>query len=328
MERRGSVPVAPPAARVPDTAFPQHSVPFTWLSLDVHHRGADTENRLLATVLAPLLRGLEAQGAVRAVWGTRFDARGPHLCLLVATPAPEHERVRAALVDGVAAHLARNPAGEPFAADVLERRHRECRGMYFTAADRLPGLAAPDSWATGRLGPDAFPHQVVGGMAPAARAAYWRVSTALFHWAVERAWAGAATAAAIAWVAAVDRALRARGMAETAWRHHAVTLVLPLGERIERDRAAVEAALPVAVGPRNRALFDRGWAEGDAALDAVAGELAGAVWADDAREPPARLRALRTAVHCTLLLLGVPVSAEIPLVLHAWERSLARAEAA
>lgn len=299
-----------------------------WTTLNVHHRGAAAENRLLATVMSPLLRRLTAEGAVRAVWCTRFDARGPHLFFLVGTGPGGADRVRSALVEAVRTHLAAHPAGDPFSAEEVERRHRECRGMHFCAADRLPGIAPADSWALGEPGPADFPHPLVRGMAPAAEEEYWGASTELFHRAVACAASGASVAGALAWVAAVDRALGARGAAEEAWRHHAGTLVLPLEARMRAEPAAVLAALPAAVSPRNRALFDRAWAGREDELETIAARIVAAAHREDGRTPLARVRAVRTAVHCTLLLLGLPVTSAIPLVLYAWERSLACAGAA
>jgi hypothetical protein len=124
----------------------------------------------------------------------------------------------------------------------------------------------------------------------------------------------------------VDRALGARGLAEGAWCHHATTLVLPLAERLQTEPEAVHRAVRAAVTPRNRTLFERGWGKPDPALDAIAERIVAAASAPDARTPLARLQAVRTAVHATLLLLGLPVATHVPLVLYAWERSLPRAE--
>jgi hypothetical protein len=303
-------------------------VDSSWLTLNVHHRGAEAENRLLASVASPLLLRLEGEGAVRTVWCTRFDARGPHLFFLVGTAPNARSRVADSLADAVGGHLALHPAGEPFPAAELERRHLECRGKYFTAADRLAGLAPADSWALGEPGPGDFPDPLVRGMSPENQAAFWSAGTGLFHHAVAEAAAGRATRAALAWMAAVDRALGARGLAEAAWRHHATTLVLPLAGRLQAEPEAVHAAVRAAVTPRNRALFDREWAEPDRSLESLAERMVAAASAADARAPLARLQAIRTAVHGTLLLLGLPVAVHVPLVLYAWDRSLPRAEAA
>jgi hypothetical protein len=303
-------------------------VSHAWLALNVHHRGTAAENRLLAGTVSPLLQRLEADGAVRAVWGTRFDARGPHLFLLVGTAPEDAERVREALVGAVRRHLARHPAGEPFTAEEVERRHAECRGKAFWAADRRAGIAPAESWEAGVPEPGDFPHTLVRGMDPAAETAYWSASTRLFHRLVAAAAEGASTRAAVAWVAAADRALRKRGAAEEAWSHHAAALLPPLEARLHADRAGVLASLPAAVTPRNRALFEAAWGAPDPELEALAGEVVGATLAEDARSPVHRLRALRASTHAALLLLGLPVAAHVPLVLHAWARSLPRAEAA
>lgn len=321
------VPGAPPASLL-FADLSRSDVRYAWLSLNVHHRVAEAENRLLAGTLAPLLRRMEADGAVRAVWGTRFDARGPHLFLLVGAAPGAEEEVEMALRESVRRHLRLHPAGEVFTPQELAERHRQCRGSGFWRADRRPGIAPPDSFEAGAPEPDDFPHPLVRGMDAAAEEAYWGASTRLFHRAAARVAEGAATPAAVGWVAAVDRALRVHGMAEAAWSHHASSLVLPLAERLRQEREAVLATLHGAVTPRNRALFERLWEERDEALERCAAALVAAALAPDARSPALRLYAVRTAVHGATLLLGLPASAELPLVLHAWARSLPPAEVA
>jgi hypothetical protein len=302
----------------------------TWLALNVHHWGTQPQARLLAGAVAPLLRDLSARGALRRVWSTRFDARGPHLFLLLGVDPAAAGAVRDEVAARVGAWLARHPSGEEIPLEERERRHAECRGKYLCPQDRAPGLAANNSWELAEQEPGGYPLWLFQRMAPGAEAEFWEVAAELFHWSVEQVAAGGGTRAALEWMAAVDAALRAAGADPAeAWRYHATTLLTPLQDRLRDDEAGVLAALPASVGERNRALFDRVREAGPGPWTAAAARrLVAAVLADDARTPLERWRALREVNHCTWIRLNQPVSAHVPLVLYAWQRSLAPAGAA
>lgn len=296
-----------------------------WLALNVYRRGDPAQTRLLAA-LAPGLAALEREGALRYLWCTRFDARGPHLFFALGTAPGEEPTVADRLAAALHDHLSAHPPDAPMAEEELRARHEACRGKALCAADRLPGMATEDSWSLRPHEAGGYPLHLLGGMGDRGDG-YLRAAAERFHWAVARAAAGEVTRAALRWIAAADRELAARGVAEAAWRHHATTLLPPLAARLESAEAEVRSALERAVTPANRARFEAAWDEGDPAAAGLARRLADAAL-DGARDRAAALRAFREAVHGTLLLLGLPVASHVPVVLHAWRRHLAPAGAA
>jgi hypothetical protein len=291
-------------------------VPTNWIALNVYHWGARPQARLLAGGLLPLLRELAREGAVRSAWCARFDARGPHVFLLVGAAPGAAPAVSERLAAGVARYLALHPSGETLSAETLGALHEGCRGKCLAPADRLPGLARNNTFEIGAQEPGGYPLRLTEGMDPAGAAAFWRAATLLFRWAVERAGRGEGTAGALALVPAVDAALRRAGEdVSRVWAHQAAMLVPALRALAEDDPEQARAAAARGVSPRNRALFDRAWEEGgDGAPAAV---VAGLVRRCGGRLPP-----LREALHCVLGVLGLPAVVQLPLVLHAWERAL------
>lgn len=293
-----------------------------WLALTVYRRGGGAQDALLGA-LAPVLRALASRGALGALWATRFDARGPHLFLLLE--ARREDEVREALEAALRAHLRAAPPSPPMDEAELLRRHAACRGNALAPDHRLPGLAPADGWVLEPQPANGYPLPLLRGMEPAAARAFLDAASVAFHWAAARVAAGEGTRGALAWAAALDRALAAAGRAGEVWRHEATLLLPALGERLARGED-VAPSLERALSPGNRARFDAAWKVEDAETAVLARALVAAVHAPGVPEA-ARLPALREALHSVLLLLGLPVSAQLPLVLYAWLRTLAPAGA-
>ncbi|HEX8321101.1 lantibiotic dehydratase C-terminal domain-containing protein [Longimicrobium sp.] len=295
-----------------------------WLAVNAYCWGA-RQSRLLSAAVAPLVRELHGEGLVRRAWFSRFDARGPHLFLLLGVNPGAEARVRGLAAARLEAWLAANPDAEPIPADERERRHAECRGKYLCSQDREPGMAPDGSVSVAEQEADEYPLWLFGGMAPAVEDEFWEAAIEVLLWAADQGGTPSA-GPAVAWVAAVDAALRAAGAGPDAWRYHATTVLPPLAARLRDEEPAVLAALPNAVGERNRAALDAGWAGPVHPFAAeAAARLVRAVLAPDTRSPMERWRALREVTHCALLTMGQPVSAHVPLVLYAWQRGLPRA---
>jgi hypothetical protein len=293
------------------------------LSLNLYLDGWTEQTAALVEALGPAFGELHAAGALRRLWLTRFDARGPHLFVFLSTSPGGADAARARLGAALDAWLAANPERETIGPEERERRHAECRGKQLGPLDAAEGFAAPGSYAFAGQPPGAYPFYVFPD-----RPALWALLAELVLRNLGRLAAGASpTGVGLRWLAAVDRALAAGG-ADPAeyWRYHATTLLMPLAERLEREEAAVLDALPRTVGERNRAAFDGVWAEPeDPAAGPAARRLVEAVWAG--ATPGRRLAVLREANHCALLQLGIPVRTHVPVVLYGWLRNLQPAPA-
>ncbi|HEX6039514.1 lantibiotic dehydratase C-terminal domain-containing protein [Longimicrobium sp.] len=294
------------------------------LACNVYQWGRPSADRLLAECLAPEVLALRREGLARSFWFQRFDARGPHLFVLVAAPAGQGGALRTRLDARLAAWLARHPCPERLPDDVLAARHAQCRGKQLSALDAEPGFALNNTVAWAAHPAHGYPLWLTAGVAE--EEALWDLLSGL------AAWTAAGTGSAVRWVADVDAALRrAHPEAGGAWPHHASTLLMDLEERMARDAAVVLDALPRVIGAGNAARFGSVWdaAERGPSAWAPLPELLRIILADDGRSPDARLRLLREVNHGVLGQLGQPVAAHVPLVLFAWTRWLVpRPEAA
>jgi hypothetical protein len=289
------------------------------LALHVYFWGSDEQTRLLSECLGPAARELRDEGLLDRFWFTSFDTRGPHVFALFTPPHGHSAELRARLGARLDGYLAGHPSTTCLAPEEVERRHAECRGKQLSAIDAEPGFAPNNSYRMADHPGDRYPFRLSAGAA-AEDELWWIVQDVVF-WAIGQRRARTSAAGAIRWLAEVDRAL-ARAGAEPAefWRHHATTLLVFLQARLDADEAGVLAALPAAVGERNRELFDRHWAP--PAPGPSAERLAEIVLADDGRPPGQRQALMREINHCTLAQLGLPVMHHIPLVLYAWQRNL------
>lgn len=295
---------------------------MTHLGLNVYCWGQQEQNRLLADGLGPVAREVRDQRLARRFWFTRFDVRGPHI-FAVFTPSPESSRSRLAEVVSarLEAYLDRHPSQVVLERAELEERHAACRGKSLCAADQASDFAPNNSFALVDHATWAYPFRWSAHLA--AHEELWRQLDASTFWALEELTRGRQTAAGIRWLAAVDLALAPSGhAAESYWRYHACTLVLPLTERLERAEEEVTASLPAAVGARNREIFSSLWNDvAETGAPEVERWLA-LVLADDSRSERQRWSLLREINHSTLAQLGLPVKLQIPLVLYAWLRHL------
>lgn len=295
------------------------SEPAGLLALNVYRRGRAAQDRLLAECLAPAARALLDEGRIRRFWYQRFDARGPHLFVLLGGAGLAEARAR--LDARLAAYLAASPSTEPISENEVRALHAALRGKELCALDAEPGFAPVDSWAWTPQPRDGYPMRFLAGVPDPD--GVWDELTQVALWSTTRL--GGAADAAVRWIAAVDHALRWRGApAEAYWRHHAATLLTGMDERLREDEDRVLAALPGVVGERNARTFARIWAEvdADAAAWAPVDALVGRVLAPDGRTDASRRVLLRELNHAVLSQLGQPVRLHVPLVVHGWMRGL------
>jgi hypothetical protein len=301
---------------------------MTCLGLNIYYWGRWQQNRLLVECLGPLVADLHDQGFIESFWFDRFDSRGPHLFVLLTLPPGVQDEAARIAADRLGGYLADHPSTEQLSAEQLARLHSETRGKALCTVDAFPGMADNNSLAFFAHDRQGYPFSLSAGLLNEPE--LWRLLDDLAQWAIRQIGEHGETStvgAAVRWAAGLDAILEETGLAPEYWRFHATTLIMPLAERLATAEEEVLRSLPSTVGEKNRATFSRVW-------KSVATQGPGwphmrrlvelAVFPDEDRPAAWRFRALREAVHCAWKQLGVPVQLHIPLVLFAWDRSLAR----
>lgn len=293
------------------------------LGLHIYFWGEQEQNRLLREWLGPTVRRLLEAARIRQFWFNRFDARGPHLMVFVEASSDASEPLREELEEALSAYLEKSPSGEVLAAELLEERHRSCRGKALSALDKEPGIAANNSFAFFAQEPPFPPHWYGGHLSAADARRLGEELTRTALWTIDRL--DDAVVGGAAWFAEVDRQVGVAGGGEAAaqWRFHATTLLLGLEQRLAEREAEIVAGLPELVGEHNQEIFNTLW---DRSRE-VSGlpDLGALIELLSREEDVARRRArIREVCHFTLKQLGLPVSWHIPLVLHAWSRRAGR----
>ena len=294
------------------------------LVCNIHHWGREPENLFLAGCLSPAVRELRQAGLARRFWFQRFDARGPHLFLLLGAAAGRADELRARLGARMEAWLAAHPSTEPFTDEEIRTRHGQCRGKRLCALDEGDDLVPNNSLRWAPHPTDGYPLRFTAGAA--GETEIWELLSDLAAWSVDGL--SSSSVAAVRWIAAVDTELRrARpDLADMYWRRHATTLLSSLEARLERgEEAAVLDALPRWVGTRNAAMFGRTWdaVEQESGVCPPLRRLLELGFAYDGRTDAARIALLREVSHSVLGQLGQPVFLHVPLVLYAWMRGRA-----
>jgi hypothetical protein len=288
------------------------------LAANVYHWGHAHRRRLLVECLGPLARALRGDGLVRRFLYAGFDARGPHL-FVVLTPADgARDAVEARLRAALDAYLALHPSDRDLAPDELRLRHDECRGKRLCALDGEDGFAPNNTYAIRGHGADGYPFRVGGG------GELWDGCGEMALWAVDQLRQGGEAGAAARWTAAVDGALERLGHPTADFfRYHAGTVLLPLAAALEADEAKVVAGLPAAVGERNRAVFDAVWrAEAARTPSAEVDRLVELAVREGASAPGKPWSLLREVNHCVLSQLQQPERSRLALWLYAWMRGV------
>jgi hypothetical protein len=288
-----------------------------YLGCNVYYWGEREQNRLLAECLGPLASRLKTEHLCRRFWFDRFDARGPHLFLLFGTEPATRQALTTQVTETLSSYLAASPSQTNLSPTELAARHQACRGKTLCTADRQPEPADNNTFVLFEHGPRHYPFSLSLGLPQEEQ--LWQSVEDLTFWVIRQlASKGAASDAAIAFVAALDGALRARGEATDYWRYHAGTLLPGLADRLRADGTPADLYQRL-VSEKNAQVFLQRWQRPSALPDPR--PLLELIDSDPGRTPRQRHELLREIVHTTLQQLGLLVSQQIPLLLFAETRS-------
>lgn len=281
------------------------------------------QNRLLIEVVGPFATGALAAGRLDFFLYDRFDARGPHIYLLLAGGSAEASRELAEELEGkIADFLLDLPASPGPSAEEVQKWHESCRGKALCEVDRLPGFAARNSQAWAPHPDDGYPFWIWSDLARAGdffRAITAQSAGAIGQLAVHRG--GAAVGPGLRFAASLDHALGRLGLSAAGyWGYHLATLLPERTGAIAAEPEATAELFAPLVSAGNRATFDRFFAAvaEPGRVDPQAARIAEALAAELAGERG--YRALREVVHLALKQLGMNVGLQIPLVVYAWSR--------
>lgn len=294
------------------------------IGCNVYFWGAGEQNRLLLECLGPAAAELRQEGLARSFWFDRFDARGPHLFVLIAASSGAGGEISRRLSSRLGEYLAARPSAATLSAEQAATLHAETRGKALCLADSQPGLAVNNSYALFEQPSTGYPFYLLG-----LGDELWSLLSDLSFWGVSHLSATSSLGVAVRWIAALDLELRRLEVAGEYWRYHATTLLPALEERLAAGEEDALDSVPAAVGPKNLATFSRVWREAEHRPSPwpLLQRLVEILVADRRRFSSRPFAALREVVHCSLKQLGVPVSVHIPIVLFAWHRSTQPREA-
>ena len=291
------------------------------------------QRAVLAHAVLPWAGPLFASGDLPFFLYDHYDARGPHLSLFFAAPAPRRPALAEALARclerALAAAEERGVQQPLLTPGQLETRHAACRGRVQNPADREEGFPPPGSFLPFLQEFARSPFRLGAATADGdAFLALWRElcrATAARMGADPRPdWRGA-----VVLVATLGRALAAEGKHPgVLFRRDAAALLPNLAGRLEKDgETAAFASVARLVTARNAAAFTGWWRDelpgalAPAALRALVRAAVGnggGAWDDDHPAVPP----LRELLHFSLKGLGLQGIQQIPLVLHAWRQWL------
>lgn len=280
------------------------------------------QNRLLVEVVGPFVAAELAASRLEFFLYDRFDARGPHVFLLLAAgDAARSAELAAELERRIAPFLAALPESQGPEAAEIEERHLACRGKALCAVDRLEGFAARNSQAWAPHQEDGYPFWLWSGLS--GRQELYRAISAQAASAIGQlaASGGVAAGPALRFAASVDCGLSRLGLpAEAYWRHHVATLLPDRAEAIAAAPVELAEQLARLVSAANRASFDRvfAFAAEPGREDPRAAALVLALAPELADERG--FQALREVLHLSLKQLGLHLGIQIPLVVYAWGR--------
>jgi len=137
---------------------------MSYLGLTVYHWGWQFQDHLLISWLAPTVAELKREKVVRTFWFDRFDARGPHLSIVLALAEATVAEAAARVTSSLTHYFAAHPSTLSLSLDEVEAFHKACRGKQQSVADRLPGLAENNTFLIYEHPHDDFPFSLSQGL--------------------------------------------------------------------------------------------------------------------------------------------------------------------
>ncbi len=295
------------------------------LALNIYSWGAAGKTRLLHELLLPALEPLYLEGRLTRWLFDRFDARGPHLFVLLGAPSQDQRRrLEEDLAAQIESFQAAFPCREELTEEALWAQHAACRGKSLCALDRLDGLASNNSFLFAPQGESDYPFSIFRRTRDVPD--FWRAFADESFWAISQLAAsdGRAMGPALRWAATFDHTLEELGVdAESYWRYHLCTLLPALAERFEAEApAAVLASLAPLVKEKNRQVFGRIWqvTAAEEGRDPRAVALLRSLLRGFGAE--SEFAAPREVFHLSLKQLGLELTFQISIVLYAWQRRI------
>jgi hypothetical protein len=296
------------------------------ISLTTYLWGLESQNRFLASCLAPTIDELRRGGLVSRFWFERMDIRGPHIFAPIRVAEGAVTEVSQQLADKVGSYLAVNPCMAELSAEELRHRHDFCRGKVQSAADHLEGFAENNSFLILDHEERDYPFRLSADLPR--EEVLWSALTDLTMWAISQLPQPESIRRRIAieCFAVFDQEVWSSEVTpERYWRYHATSLLIPLKEALGSEEERILSQLPSAIGDRNSKLFTRIWGEVEEVRASILwiGQIVRLILNTSTPSEPQRFALLREVIHCVLKQLSLMVSFQLPLVLFAWNRSLA-----
>jgi hypothetical protein len=293
------------------------------LGFNVYLAHQSRQNRFLVDCLSPAVEEVRRGWPGTRFWFSRFDARGPHLFVVISANRQDTPVLVECISDRLTTYLAQQRGGEHMSQEEVEERHAACRGKSLCAVDREAGLAEEGTFRSFGHPIDGYPFFLMTG---AAEDGIPELLSEQSLWSIQELAKVAprnAVASSLHWLAEVDRQLALRHReAGDYWRYHLGTLLPHLAEKLADQDSKVQDSLVKAVGRTNERNFERIWAESEEARSVWPGiaQLVERATGESCLTSQPRWALLREIVHTTLLQLGLAVALQIPPLVFCWHK--------
>ncbi|HWM90077.1 MAG TPA: lantibiotic dehydratase C-terminal domain-containing protein [Thermoanaerobaculia bacterium] len=296
------------------------------LALVVYQWGDHEQDQLLANCIGPASQYLWSSELIDKFWFDRFDARGPHIYLLFGVTPTNRRAVEDQLTTRLNKYLAVNPSTIYLSPEKLEEIHRACQGKALCEADRLPGMAANNTYCFFDHPEHGYPLNLTrpGAGIDELQSCFTDLSKWSAGELIHRNGAPI-HGSALRLIHAVDRELRHDPeWAFRFWRYAASTLIHMLRDDRFMVAETCLMSLPPWIGHRNIENFSMTWdllAHSEDLFQTLPSLVALARREVDGQRF-SEFALLREAIHCGLAQLGLPVRLRAPLLLFAMLRSI------
>lgn len=290
------------------------------LGINLYLWGHGNQDRVLIECIGPTVHELLCGGLCSTFWFDRYDARGPHLLLVLGVHADRWTAATSLLSSRLYAYLEARPSMEVMHPDELAVRHEVCRGKPLCGVDAEKGLAANNTYRVFEHEANFYPFPLICGVT--ASDELWTRWSNISLWTLGCVAKGESRLAAARWVATVAHALDTMaGGAEPYWRHHMERLIPGFRTRLRTVGARTVAAearttMGAMGGDVLLTAFDEQAVLNEAMPDID--DLMQIVIKGDGCVVERKWPLLYALTHTTLKQLGLGVPCHVPLILAAW----------